>query len=288
MSYLDQVQLIAVDHPADTDIFTNDKFKSPPFPEFRLFGAKSRVHPVSARDQLGGRAPEAPAPRPGLSRQFPARLFGRRRAAPSRSRFRTQRGRDNQAALILNGWVDWADGSTFLNAAQESKDGLVFPYLQVKDAAGHWKTVIEDMGIPAGKPKTIAVDLTGKFLSASREVRIVTNLCVYWDEIFLIENASAPPAKLTPMNADSADLHFRGFSKATIHPQRKQPESFDYSQVQPASMWNPTPGLYTRYGDVRPLIEAIDDRLVIMGSGDELRLRFPAAHLAAAAGRLEA
>ena len=93
--------------------------------------------------------------------------------------------------------MDWADGSTFLGASQQSKDGLVLPYLQVKDAAGDWQTVIEDMGIPSGKPKTIAVDLTGKFLSASREVRIVTNLCVYWDEIFLIENASAPPVKLT-------------------------------------------------------------------------------------------
>ena len=88
--------------------------------------------------------------------------------------------------LILNGWVDWADGSTFMAASQAKKD-LVLPYLQVKDAAGQWQTVIEDMGIPAGKPKTIAVDLTGKFLSASREVRIVTNLCVYWDEIFLSE-----------------------------------------------------------------------------------------------------
>ena len=70
---------------------------------------------------------------------------------------------------------------------QAHKD-LTFPYLQVKDAAGNWKTVVEDMGIPSGKPKTMAVDLTGKFLSASREVRIVTNLCVYWDEIFLVEN----------------------------------------------------------------------------------------------------
>src|SRR5262249_45944107 len=160
----------------------------------------------------------------------------------------------NQAALILNGWVDWADGSTFLAAAQESKDGLILPYLQVKDANGAWRTVIEDMGIPAGKPKTIAVDLTDKFLSASREVRIVTNLCTYWDEIFLIEDASRPQARLTPINADSADLRFRGFSKVTIHPERKQPEMFDYSQVAPASMWNPTPGLYTRYGDTLPLI----------------------------------
>jgi hypothetical protein len=110
-------------------------------------------------------------------------------------------------------------------------------------------------------------------------VRIVTNLCVYWDEIFLIENAAAPKATLTAMDSDRADLRFRGFSKAAIHPERKQPESFDYAQVAPASMWNPTPGMYTRFGDVLPLIGALDDRLVIMGSGDELRLHFPAARL---------
>ena len=39
-------------------------------------------------------------------------------------------------------------------------------------------------------------------------------------------------------------------------------------------MWNPTPGLYTRYGDVRALLAHADDDLVIMGSGDELRLLF--------------
>jgi hypothetical protein len=39
-------------------------------------------------------------------------------------------------------------------------------------------------------------------------------------------------------------------------------------------MWNPTPGLYTRYGDVRSLLEHTDDEMVIMGPGDELRLVF--------------
>ncbi len=38
VSYVDQVRLIAVDHPSDVAIYTNDKFKSPPFPDFRLFG----------------------------------------------------------------------------------------------------------------------------------------------------------------------------------------------------------------------------------------------------------
>ena len=44
-------------------------------------------------------------------------------------------------------------------------------------------------------------------------------------------------------------------------------------------MWNPTPGKYTRYGLVAPLLNSLDDRMVIMGSGDELRLTFDAASL---------
>jgi hypothetical protein len=150
------------------------------------------------------------------------------------------------------------------------------PYLQVKDAAGNWKTVIEDMGMPAGKPKTIVVDLTGKFLSDSRELRIVSGLALYWDEIFLSEETAAPPAVLTRLQAETADLRFRGFSKPIIHPERKQPEQFDYQQWLPVTMWNQTPGMYTRYGDVRPLLNEVDDRFVIMGSGDEIRLLFPA------------
>jgi tetratricopeptide (TPR) repeat protein len=275
VSYLDQVKLIAVDHPAATEIFTNDKFKSPPFPEFRLFGVEQRIYPVRARDNQG--------------RDVLARLLRRDHTYPDGFRRNYQdtaelhhldldfgkAATDNRAVLILNGWVDWADGSTFMAASQAKKD-LVLPYVQVKDAAGRWQTVIEDMGIPAGKPKTIAVDLTGKFLSASREVRIVTNLCVYWDEIFLSEDTGAPQVRLASIQAASAALDFRGFSKPVIHPKRTQPEAFGYAEWMPVSMWNPTPGLYTRYGDVLPLVQSIDDRMVIMGSGDELRLQFPA------------
>jgi len=182
--------------------------------------------------------------------------------------------------LVLNGWVDWADGSTFFAAAQESKEGLISPYLQVKDAAGNWKTVIEDMGMPDGKPKTIAVDLTGKFLSESREVRIVTNLCVYWDEIFLGNDVDPPQAVMSRVPAASGELRFRGFSATNIDPERKQPEEFIYANVRPASSWNPTPGLYTRYGDVKEILDSVDDRLAILGSGDEVRLLFRADALA--------
>jgi tetratricopeptide (TPR) repeat protein len=281
VAYLDAIRLIAVDHPAEVEVFTNDKFKGPPFPEFRLFGVRERIYPTKARDHHGRDVLDRLWKRDqaypdGFGRDYAgvAELhhleldFGA--AAP-----------DNRAILILSGWVDWADGSTFLGMSQQHATGLILPYLQVKNAQGEWKTVIEDMGIPAGKPKTIAVDLTGKFPSTSREIRIVTNLCVYWDEIFLSPDRGAPPVRLTELQAESARLRFRGFSEVVIHPERKQPERFVYEQVRPLQRWNwnPTPGLYTRYGDVKPLLEAVDDLLVIMGSGDELQLRFDATRL---------
>ena len=40
------------------------------------------------------------------------------------------------------------------------------------------------------------------------QVRIVTNLCVYWDEIFLSENAEAPEARMTPLEAEVRRITF--------------------------------------------------------------------------------
>ena len=193
VSYLDQVRLIALDHPRAVEIFTNEKFKSPPFPDFRLFGVSRRIAPVAAHDDQDRDVLASVLRRDGAyAAGFRHDYAGVAEPHSLTLDFGAHAAPDNRAVLLLNGWVDWADGSTFLGASQgATSGGLVFPYLQVKDEAGNWKTVIQDMGIPAGKPKTIAVDLAGKFLSSSREVRIVTNLCVYWDEIFLSEETAS-------------------------------------------------------------------------------------------------
>jgi hypothetical protein len=279
VSYLDQVRLIAVDHPADLAIYTNDKWKGPPFPEFRLFGARRRSEALKASDDDGSDVTDRIR---RIDRRYPEGFLRDMNGVARTHSLTLDFGAaapDNRAVLILSGWVDWADGSTFLSQAQESSGGLAPPQLQVKDARGRWVTVLPDMGMPAGKPKTIAVDLTGKFLSKSREVRIVTNLCVFWDEIFLSESSSAPEAVLTELTPSLTDLRFRGFSEALIHPQRRQPEQFLYARPAATSLWNPTPGMYTRYGEVTPLLTDVDDRFVIMGSGDEVQLKFAAAPL---------
>lgn len=281
VSYLDKVQLIALDHPAGVDVYTNDKFKSPPYPEFRLFGSATKIHPLRAADDQGNDVTARVAKQ---DRTYPDSFPHNSAGVAGVHTLELDFGNaapENRAALVLNGWVDWADGSTFLGAAQDGNGGLVFPYLQAQDSSGKWQTIVQDMGIPSGKPKTIVVDLTGKFISRSRKLRIVTNLCVYWDEIFLLPDARAPQVKLTPIDASAADLHFRGFSRVIIDPKRQQPEQFVYNDVRFVSSWNPTPGFYTRYGDVSPLVTRIDDKLVIMGSGDELKLEFPVRNLPA-------
>lgn len=274
VSYLDQFQLYAVDHPASTEIFTNEKFKSPPYPEFRLYSVERRIYPESARDNHGE---DVLSQLIAKDRHYPDRFRRSETGVAELHTLELDFGRvapSGRAILVLNGWVDWPDGSTFRRASQESRTGLVMPYLQVQDSRGAWKTVNPDTGMPAGKPKTIVVPV--QFLSASRKIRIVTNLCVYWDEIFLSEGAADARLKPIPIHFDFADLHFRGFSETRIDPQRKQPDTFFYGHVSPVSFWNPTPGLYTRYGRVDNLLRDMDDRLAIMGSGDEVTLKFPA------------
>jgi tetratricopeptide (TPR) repeat protein len=280
VTFLDTVELVAVDHPAEVAIHTAEKFVGPPYPALRLYGVADPIRPLAARDHTGA--------------DVTARVLARDRAYPNGFR-RDFSGLaelhwleldfgaaapDGEAILVLHGWVDWADGSTFLATAQGGAGTtLVMPHLQVRDERGAWVTVIEDMGLPAGKPKTIVVELAGKWLSASRQVRIVTSLCVYWDEVYLATDTAPPPARLTRLSPAAADLRFRGFSGLLQHPERKQPELFVYAERRFASMWNPTPGLYTRFGDVRELLDAVDDRFVIFGSGDEVALEFAAAEL---------
>jgi hypothetical protein len=272
-AYFDRIRLLALDHPSTVEIFTNEKWKGPPFPEFRLYGVTKRVPAMSATDGNGRDVTTNVAKR---DRSY-ADTFARTSAGVAENHTLTldfgAAAPGNDAILVLHGWVDWADGSTFLAQAQAGQP-LQPPSLQVKDKAGNWVTVIDDMGMPSGKPKTIVVDLSGRFLSASRKLRIVTNLCVYWDEIFLGETSAPPAQRLRELPLAAARLRFRGFSPSRIHPERKQPEEFFYPEPSPTSLWDPTPGLYTNYGDVTALLRDADDKLAVMGSGDETQLEF--------------
>src|SRR6185437_7107212 len=159
--------------------------------------------------------------------------------------------------------------------------------LDVRDSSGAWRTAIADVGFPVGRPQTIVVDLANVWRSSSRQVRIRTNMRIYWDQISV---ASAPVASasgasalrrkllITRLDPRSADLHWRGFSEE-ISPDGREPFGYDYDRVTAMSPWKVMAGRYTREGDVRALVERTDDMFVISQPGDEIALSFDAAAL---------
>ena len=96
---------------------------------------------------------------------------------------------------------------------------------------------------------------------------------LYWDEIFFTVNE--PPAEFreVPLELASADLHYRGLS-GDIEPAKNSPRIYDYSQTRHDPKWPPMRGKFTRYGDVRELLTHWDDKMVILGAGDELTVAF--------------
>lgn len=184
---------------------------------------------------------------------------------------------DQHYVLLLYGWVDYADSSSNLAAGQAGVRAVT-PYLEVGDKDGNFRMGLEQMGFPAGLPKTMLVDLEGLVGPNTNRVRITTNMRLHWDEIRLA--VVEPSAKLTKVElpASGARLAFRGYPRS-MTPDGKAPNVYDYAQIDTTALWGTHEGFYTRYGDVRELVESVDDRYVITHHGDELTLRFDAAKL---------
>jgi Tfp pilus assembly protein PilF len=309
--FVDRLQLLAVAHPAGTDVYPNEGMSAPPKP-YKLFMTQNAQLPLSAVDDKGTdvldlisrmdrRWPDdfevdqirGYAAGHSLTLKLSDSISARRSLAEERKGAGTERRslsahrggraatekRSSNEVLLLTGWTDYAWSSDNVAAAQAGK-AMKLPSLQVKDRAGKWRTVIEDIGIPVGRPQTVTVDLTGKFLSASREVRIVTNMRIYWDQIRSATLTEERAAQITRLDPVRADLRWRGFS-AEVTPDGAQPFGYDYHRVSFASPWKVMAGRYTREGDVRELLASSDDMFVVSRTGDEIALSFDASSLPA-------
>ena len=278
-AYFDEVKLIAVDHPVGTDIFVNEQYTPPPFADFKVYGVAEKLYPKSAVNHRGEDVSDAlktfdyhyaveHAPGPYQGVVEPHAIILDLGDVPN----------DAPVTLFLSGWIFPTDTSINVALFQNPRINPSFPSVSVKDETGQWKTVIDMIGLPAGKNKTITVDLTGKFLSDDRHVRVETDMQIYWDAAFFTVGTQDVPIELTTLNPDSADLHYRGFSEM-YRPNPHAPHLFDYQKVTTEAQWRDLAGYYTRYGDVNPLLQAVDDMYVILNAGDEITVEFDAARL---------
>jgi len=296
--YLDQVQLLAVDHPADVDVYPNEYFASnPPYPPFKVvFSNKNdALPPAGAWDEHGHNVlPDLLAHR--YFGDFKVLSFMGFAEPHSLELDLGEPYHGGPLWLLLHGEIEYYS-ATSMYAADQAHLRPVAPYVEAlvstASSAGDggkakWVRVLDDMGFPAGGARTMTADLTGKLPPGTERIRITTNLQIYWDNILISrtrqdnsqDNRQHQNARLKPVPLARAELNFHGFP-LKIESRPPGNVRYIYEKASATGPYTRPAGAYTRYGDVRPLLESIDDKFVVFGSGDEVALDFDPATLPA-------
>jgi tetratricopeptide (TPR) repeat protein len=277
--YLDQVRLLAIDHPADVEVNPNERFVSnPPFPEFRVIATQNARVPSGAWDDHGKNI------LPLLSRKdrqyvtdFPDVAFSGFAKLHWIELDLGTWDATKPLRLLLDGFTDYFT-ATSMYAADQAGIKVIAPYVEAQDAQGSWIRVIDDMGFPAGLSRTMVAELSGKIPSGTRRIRIVTNLKVYWDCVRIDQTPEFHDVRVNEVPLASAVLAYLGYPREI----RLKPASdtfYSYSQVSPTGPYARASGNYTRYGDVRALLGSSDDKFAIFSSGEGVKLNFDPRHL---------
>lgn len=284
-AYLDQLRLIAVDHPDSVEVYVDERFPPMRGPALRLFQVVRRRPPLSAVNERGA---SVLAEVREHDFRFVSNLTPRRYQGLMEPHALVL-GLDERAGepgthLFLRGWIFPSDASINVALSQQQAVRSEMPVIEVRDARGRWVAPASGgmIGFPAGKDKTMVIDLAGLFPTRDHHIRVRTSMQVYWDQAFVAEGAGsteqgAGPPRMTTLAPVSADLHFRGFSRMYRRGGRYGPHWFAYDGVTRASPWRPIAGAATRFGDVRPLLEHSDDQYIVMVPGDETTVEFDAA-----------
>jgi len=280
VNYIDQLRLVAVDHPDGVDVNPDERFlDDPPFASGRVVASKDTQLPVGAwdgegRDVLARLSKRdhvfasgfTPLPYDGFARLHALTLdLGHiMPGAPLR--------------LLMTGYVNYFS-ATSLYAAWQAGVRPIAPYVEAEFPDGTWQRITGEAGFPAGLERTIVVDLTGKLPDSTRRIRLMTNLQIYWDQV-LIDNHAQGEARTTELPLASATEEFRGYPKE-IDGASPGDLSYDYNLVSLTGPFQRERGSYTRFGNVTPLLKSVDDRYAIFGSGEGIAAEFDASALPA-------
>ena len=279
--YLDQTKLLAIDHPRSYDVYPNERFAAnPPFPEFGVVPTRHARPPLGAWDDRGR---DVLALLRKRDRKYVAGFDDLPFAGFAKLHWvELDLGEwDSRLPLrlIIDGYTDYFT-ATSMYAADQAGIKVIPPYLEAQEPSGRWVKVVEDMGFPAGLERTMVADLTGRLPAGTRRIRIVDNLKIYWDAIRIDQTPDEKSARVTEVPLERARLDFLGFPQEI----RLEPQSdtvYSYARRSRTGPYVSAAGNYTRYGDVRALLSAADDRFVIFSSGEGVELDFDAGRLPA-------
>jgi tetratricopeptide (TPR) repeat protein len=277
-AFFDLARLWVVDHPQEVEVASSLKIVPGQVVPKQVMASRELRPVVAARDAAGRDVTARVARRDDIYADGWRRSRYQGVAAePWQFTFDLGAAPGVPVRLHLDGWIFPSDARLNLAIAQRPDLPPVAARLEVETGAG-WQILMDPMGFPAGKTKTMVVD-TPPLPADTRRLRIVSNQWLSWDRIaWTVRPADDEPRIVARLEPRLAELGFRGFSALT----RKAPNAphdFDYAVVRSESPWLPLPGNYTRYGDALELLGEQDDRLVILAPGDELELEFDASAL---------
>lgn len=276
--YYDHLSLMAVDHPEGTEIFVDERFVIPP--------AKLAITTASTPRKISRALDDNGQDVTNIVNTLDGKYldtFGRGKyQGVTRDHYvEVDLGEDVPESgplwLIANGWMHPTDSSINVAISQGQQEQAQPLSLEVPDGRGGWRVVRPNLGFPAGRKKICLFDLTDVFTPGTpRRLRLRTNLEVYWDALEWAPGLPEVALRITRLNPDAADLHYRGYS-VIDQANDSSPEIPDYNRLSGSKQrWRDLIGYYTRFGDVRELLMHADDRYVIMNAGDEMSFRFAA------------
>lgn len=281
INYIDQVRLVAVDHPEGTEVYPDERFLSEaPFASGQTVVVSPSAHlPAGAWDDKGRDVLAVLAKQDHqYVRDFTNLNYAGYANMHSLTLDLGAWTPEHPLRLLMHGYIEYFSASS-MYAAWQAGLQPVPPYVEAQMPDGSWKRIIDDMGFPAGLPRTIVVDLTGNLPPGVRKIRLTTNLQIYWDQV-LVDNGASEAAQVrqTEMSLATARLAFRGYPQQ-IEGATPGDLTYDYNRISATGPFQWQRGSYTHYGDVTPLLKAIDDHYVIFGSGEEIDAEFSGATL---------
>ena len=276
--FFDHVSLLAVDHPIETEIFIDERFAFPP-PEMKVHHTSSLQPVQRVLTDAGQDVTDVVR----FKDQEYLDFFGRGRyQGITRDHF-VEIELDERMVeagggmLVAAGWVRPTDSSINVAISQGTEAPPQAIVVEVPDGNGGWIVGLPNVGFPAGKTKTVLMDLTPLLLERDFDrVRLRTNLEIYWDQIGWAEIEEEDNMQIQEIPLTAVDLRYRGFSRVAAA-DASSPELPDYQDLAGTMpRWRDLVGYYTRFGDVEELLKGVDDRYVIMNAGDEMRFLFEA------------
>jgi tetratricopeptide (TPR) repeat protein len=281
VAFLDEATLVAVDHPEGTGVVPNER-TIPGIIEKKLFTV-ARPRPVRAAfSDASGRSEDVTGRLARRDQVYvgpgPEMFYQGVRQEHSLVLDLGDVKAGDRIVLFLSGWIFYTDTSINISLSQRKDLAHFPPLLEVPDGAGGWKVAMDSFGFPAGKTKTMPVDLTGLVDPKDPRVRIRTTMAIFWDEAFVTVNDPAVEVVTTPLTPSSAVLSERGFPRGSRETP-DGPEVFDHGDVSTAPRWEDISGRVTRLGDVTEFLAKTDDRWVAFKGGDAIRITYDASKL---------